>query len=104
MAIKLKRPLTNAVLPFADRRFDPGDKIFLRREKILSRRIGEWLGPFEVSVVDYDKKLVYVRDDANIPAKPFNVSQVKSYLTGDFLFYSFVAELDMSLKIFLSAG
>lgn len=52
--------------------------------------------------MDYDKKLFYVRDDANILAKPFNVSEVKSYLTAEFLSYSFVAELDMSLKIFRS--
>lgn len=76
-AIKLKRALSYAVRLAADRSYELGDKVLVWRDKIVTSRIGEQFGPFSVLDVDYDKKLVCVRDDTNSPARPFNVAQVK---------------------------
>lgn len=75
--LKLKRALHHAVPPSCDRSYQPGDKVLVWREKLIANRIGEWLGPFIVDSVDYIKKLVYIRDGKEGPAKPFNVAQVK---------------------------
>ena len=31
--------------PSTDRSYQPGDKVLVRREKVIENRIGEWTGP-----------------------------------------------------------
>eukprot|EP00171_Calliarthron_tuberculosum_P002020 IDg2020t1 len=80
---RVDRAIRHNIPAAADRAFSPGDEVLVRREKIHANRIGEWLGPFLVDGVDAERKLVYVRDVAVGPAKPFNVAQVKRYYTPD---------------------
>lgn len=83
--LKVKRALHHAVPPACDRSYQPGDKVLVWREELVANRIGEWVGPFEIEFVEYDKKLVFIRDVKIGPARPFNVAQVKPYYTPEHL-------------------
>ena len=66
----------------------------------MNHRIGGWLGPFEVIATDEDKKLVYVRDAKIGAARPFNIAQVKRYLSPDVVAHCFMSGLKYKLRKF----
>lgn len=92
--LELRRALRHAVPPSCDRSYQPGDKALVWREKQIKNRIDEWLGPFEVEGVDYQRKLVFFRDQTHNPDRLFNVAQVKPYLAPERLAHSFNMDLD----------
>ena len=98
--MRTKRALKHKVPTAADTFYQPGDKVLVWREKIVESRIGEWLGPFEVLATDEEKKLVYVKDVKIGAARPFNVSQVKRYLTPDMVAHCFMSDLGDNLRKF----
>eukprot|EP00171_Calliarthron_tuberculosum_P008774 IDg8774t1 len=71
-----------------------------RREKQVNNRIGEWKGPHELQSVDYDRKIATVRDSNNNNLVPFNLAQVKHYLTSNQTADSFLCSLLSSLEDF----
>ena len=100
--MKTRRALHHAVPPSCDRTYELGDKVLIWREKQVSQRIGEWLGPFEVNAVDYNRKLVFVRDVKIGQARPFNVAQVKPYLSPEVLSYLLLTDIEIGLSCFKS--
>lgn len=100
--MKIKRALHHAVPPAADQAYQPGDKVLVWREKQVSNRIGEWLGPFPVMASDESKKLVYVRDSEVGAARPFSFAQVKPYFAPEVLAQSFMVDIGRGLQQFKS--
>ena len=45
---KVTRALHQNIPPATDRRYQPGDKVIIWREKIVENRIGKWMGPYTV--------------------------------------------------------
>ena len=72
---------------------DPGDQVLVWREKVVNHRIGEWIGPFTVLVMDASKNLVYIQDVKVGAARPLNVAQVKRYIVPMDVAHSFFADL-----------
>ena len=105
--MRVRRALHHRVPSATDRFYQPGDKVLVWREKLVNHRIGEWLGPFTVMSTDEVRKLVYVQDAKIGAARPFNVVQVKRYLSDDSceeipvnLAHSFMMELGEALNKF----
>ena len=71
--MRINRALNHMVPKAANRSYQPGDKVLVRREKVVDSSIDEWLGPFFVSSFEPEKKLVLVQDDKGGSPKPFNV-------------------------------
>lgn len=96
--IRIKRALHHSVPPCSENTYTANDKVLVWREKVVSNRIGEWMGPYTVRRFDANKKLVYV----NISDKevPFNTSQVKNYMDPEELSLSFFTELGNALSRF----
>ena len=88
----ISRAMRHAVPSAADKRYDPGDKVLVWREKVNSNRIGERVWPFDVVDSDEERKLGFVRDVKIGAARPFNVATVKHYLTPEVLAHSFLTE------------
>lgn len=57
------------------------NKVLVCREKTHANRIGEWLGLLEVHAVDTERKPVFVRGTAVIPARKFNMTKGKRQFT-----------------------
>ena len=98
--LRVKRALSYAAPPAADRSYQPGDRVLVWRENVVNNRIGEWMGPFTVMATDERKKLAYVQDVKIGAARPFNVVQVKPYYAADTLAHSFMLDLGQSLRQF----
>lgn len=62
--------------------------------------IGEWIGPFYVATWDQSKKIVFVRDIKVGPHCPFNVTQVKKYLSLENAAHSHLLKVVKSLHRF----
>lgn len=90
--VLINHALRHAVASAADQRYNHGDKVLVWREKLISNRIGEWVGPFDVVESDEEKKLVFVRDVKIGTACPFNVAQVKPNLAPEVLAHGFLTE------------
>ena len=109
--MRVRRALHHRVPSAADRFYQPGDKVLVWREKVVNHRIGEWLGPFTVMSNDELRKLVYIQDAKIGAVRPFNVVQVKRYLSADYceeipvnLAHSFMMELGEALEKFGTAS
>ena len=102
--MRIRRALKHKIPAAADTSYQPGDKVLVWSEKIVESRIVEWLGPFEVLASDEEKKLVYVKDVKTGAARPFNVSQVKRYLTPDMVAHCIMSELGEKLHRFGTSG
>lgn len=80
--LRFNRALMHNVPHAADTVFEIGQKVLVWREKVIAIRIGEWLGPFAVTSVDRDKKIVLVSDElAQKPPKSFGFTQLKPYIS-----------------------
>lgn len=91
--LRMRRALHHDVPPSCERTYEPGDKVLVWREKLIANRIGEWLGPYDVDSVDYDKKLVFIRDTKVGQARPFNIAQVKPYYSPELPSQAFLVDL-----------
>lgn len=98
--LRVRRAMTHAVPPSSSKLYDVGDKVLIWREKLISNRIGEWLGPYEVTNFDLSKKLVEVL--VNGKRSQFNVSQVKHYYSQGDLSRLFFTELRGAFEHFQS--
>lgn len=56
--LRFQRSLPHNVPPSANSAYQPCGKVLIWREKLISNRIGEWVGPFEVNGVDNTSMLV----------------------------------------------
>lgn len=61
--------------------FQPGDRVLVWRESTVNHRIGEYLDPFNLTHIDKTKTPMFVQDSKIGAAMPFNMVQVKKYLT-----------------------
>lgn len=96
--LRLKRAETYAVPPASDAMFHKGEQVLVWREKVISNRIGEWIGPFTVERFEKENKLVHVNISGKI--KPFNIAQIKSYHIPEEIAHSFIAEILSRLERF----
>lgn len=95
--LRVHRAMAHAVPLAAARDYQPGDKFLVWCEKQVSNHISGWLGAFEVTGVDYEKKLVFIRDTPVGPSRPFNVVQVKHYFSPELTAHNFVTDIAPSL-------
>ena len=65
--LRVARALKHATPSGVNNLYNPGDKGLIWRERIVNNRIGEWIGPFNVTSFDAAKRLVFVRD---VPVGP----------------------------------
>lgn len=79
--LRINRALRHQSPAAAHIAFEPGQNVLVWRENIIANRIGEWKGPYAVSTIDRQRKLIYVRDCHIGPARPFGIAQVKPYHT-----------------------
>jgi len=100
--LRVNRALRHSVPIAADKPYEPGDSVLVWREKQVNHRIGEWLGPFIVHSFDADRKLVYIQDSKIGAPRPFNVVQVKRYITPEVLAHSFFTDIGEGLSSFSS--
>ena len=91
--MKINRARNHMFPKAASRSYQPGDKVLVRREKVVDSHIGEWLGPFSVSSFEPEKKLVLVQDGKGGWPKSFNVVHVKPYLEPTDVAHSFISDL-----------
>lgn len=96
--VRTDRALRHAVPPAADQTYEKDDKVLVWRENIVSGRIGEWVGPFDVDGWDPQKKLVYIKDVKTGPSRPFNIAQVRKYLSAEMTAHTHVLEIAASLR------
>ncbi|PXF40714.1 hypothetical protein BWQ96_09547 [Gracilariopsis chorda] len=75
--LRLDRALKQKTPAAADRTYQVGDKVLVRREKVVGSRIGEWMGAFTASAIVEAKNIVYIQDERISAAKPFGVAQFK---------------------------
>lgn len=59
VSLHLKCAFRRAVPPDSNRAYEPGEKVLVSREKVVSNRIGEWIGPFAPSLW---KTLIRIRN------------------------------------------
>ena len=98
--MKINRALRHAVPTAANRSYEPGDQVLVWREKIVDNRIGEWLGPFAVASFQPEKKLVLIQYENRGPPEPFNVVQMKPYITLEAISQSFMSDLNASVSYY----
>lgn len=60
-------------------KLQPCSTMLVRKWRVVSNSIEDWIGPCKVAYIDYGKTLVYVQDTANGPARPFDVKKMKRY-------------------------
>lgn len=96
--VRIDRALHHAVPPAADVTYERNDEVLIWREKLLSNRIGEWVGPYPVDDWDPEKELVFVRDSPVGPCRPFNLAQVKKYLRAKVSSHTFVWNVVKGLR------
>ena len=60
--VRIKRDLHYPVRSAARFTLCEGDVVLVLRKRVLSSRIGEFLGPFKAESIDYAWKLVFIRD------------------------------------------
>lgn len=82
-SFRTKRALQHRIPSASDRIYEVGDKVLVWREKAASNYIGEWTWPYSVESVSVDKKIVYIRVPDPSASVPFNLAQVKPYVTPD---------------------
>lgn len=75
----VNRGLGHARPPAANLTYQTREQVLIWRENIGNRQIEEQINPFEVKGTDLSKKIVYIRDDINSPARPSSLVQVKAY-------------------------
>ena len=92
--LRVNRALKSKVPQATDTFFEVGQRVLVWRQKVISNRIGEWMGPFVVFGVDRDKNLVFVTDEkACKPPKPFGFAHVKLYNSPAHISRAFFATL-----------
>jgi len=79
--------------------YEIGNSVLVWRENQISNRIGEWIGPYNISKVDYKRKLVSISDHSS---KPFNITQVKRYYPLEKYAESFITKLQQSCINYVS--
>ena len=95
--LRVKRALHHATPNAVHQTYQPGDQVLVWREKQVESRIGEWIGPLTVVAVDFEQKQVFVQDVKIGAARPFNIAQVKRYLTPETLAHSFIVGIGCHL-------
>lgn len=79
--MRISRALRLNVPKATDMIFDPGDQVLVWREKGHSNKNGEYLGPFSVSHMDRNSKLVHIFDKSDTKPRPFSITQIKHYIS-----------------------
>ena len=95
--MRVQRALRHQVPRSADTVFQPGDKVLVWRERIVNNRICEWVGPCDVVTVDYSAKIVHVKDTRDGLPRPYNIAQVKPYLSEVKVSNSFMVDIQKGL-------
>jgi hypothetical protein len=93
--LRIKRALTSKTAPGATRVYNPGELVYVYRE-----RPDKWIGPFPI--IRIDGKTVYVRD--GIDEKPFSITSVKPHHTPVDISNYFMSELRTVFHSLLEAS
>lgn len=75
-AVQTRRSLQHFVPSASDQSYDSRDQFLIWREKLVNGQVVEWMGPYQVSIYDPYKKLLFVQDFDILPSRPFNIVQV----------------------------
>lgn len=100
--LRIKRALKHNVPRAADIVYEVGQKVLVWREKAVNNRIGEWMGPYVVSGLDRDRKLVFVSDQNGGPPKPFGFAQIKPFFSNSESSNAFFVDLLESFQKYRS--
>lgn len=73
---RFDRALKHSVPASSKELYKPWDLVLIWSENLISNRIGEWIGPFNVTKSDIKRNLVWVSEHSR---KPFNITGVKRY-------------------------
>lgn len=98
--VRISRALKHSVPSAADQQYNPGDEVLVWRENLISNKLGEWIGPFDVTQFNAKHKLVFVREAKIGVACFFNFIQVKRYHDPEVLAQSFLIEALAPLRNF----
>ncbi len=77
---RIRRALQHQTPPATDFIYNPGDKVFVWREKVVENRIGELVCPYVVVSVDAQAEIVLVQKDADSQYERYNIVQIRPFL------------------------
>lgn len=75
--LKLREAISHSVLSASNHKYSEGHDDQVWREKLISTRTGQFLGPFEVTKFAAEKKMVHIMRNGTL--KPLGITKIKAY-------------------------